>query len=972
MYSNTSNKRSSINSSSNSSSSNLTPSRQCSSLTDSSENHVDHDNLCLLIKQFFYNSAHIITHHRSPNSYSTATTGGSCFQHEENHFNIKELTPQSFPDLALWESKIADTPSSSHDKELLPPLIIEAYLDLRRLNSLKQKDGEYILVVQDEQFQEHQIMKFTAAGLNNKKQKSEIVLERWLIDISFPEDDYILNLRSNNQEISLHDIYEHSCQVLQSLTKFLSTKNSITDLKSRVGLNSDGLSSLMSINYRVLEPHAKISSKGRFSLSKSLIPSHVAVSPTSNANSNFHLDKHVFDTLLTPLGDITITGSFRRDCQIYLQKASNPTVNLSQQAKTNGHTNASLPSALDGNVTSKNSINYNGNHNNSSSFSSSSFSLARRHHRLSRNLSSNSVFSSSLNKEDMTGRSRNNSSVATTPVNSFNKMATQMSASPQYYHYQQQKFPSQVQNSSCHTPLFSTGSSTPNSNFNRSNSNVSLAAILRKSQSNGFGSSSFSINNPNNNGNVIGITNKKNSSTSLNKNNGLTQLDYIYTGGASDNSKTNIDRLVPHTGKGLRYSSSFSSRERRKSSIGTPNSVSGINPGTPTNGVFFKQNYSMKVQTPLRSSFRSIGSSHSSGACEDLLCAPDHHPTINKVDLRDDEADLRDFMNLLDTSVGEGFSSLNEFKPQTKRPSILVSPKFSNNETTTFLSLGMQKENYKLHNNNSTDYISKLEKYESMRKPNSALSESLFSSFAKLEHIDHKYYNDSQALGILSPVIPVPGSIGSGDNNSYSHTASVVKANQFPLSNHREGFLFSPDGYNRSVCDGSTTDAYNNVDSLPFTKAVKQHLSQLEHLPYFSKVYGQTHNGFGNYYYSSDDRARPRSLSFVNYSSKKLHYNTLSFPVSGGSSITDTLSNPGTSPTKNPKMTSSIVSQKSLVSQPVIKMDVVNVYAKLEFGVITGLGNGDEKTDSGKYESDNSQNIHEITAQEDELIFEDY
>ena len=71
-------------------------------------------------------------------------------------------------------------------------------------------------------------------------------------------------------------------------------------------------------------------------------------------------------------------------------------------------------------------------------------------------------------------------------------------------------------------------------------------------------------------------------------------------------------------------------------------------------------------------------------------------------------------------------------------------------------------------------------------------------------------------------------------------------------------------------------------------------------------------------------------------------------------------------------MTSSIVSQKSLVSQPVIKMDVVNVYAKLEFGVITGLGNGDEKTDSGKYESDNSQNIHEITAQEDELIFEDY
>lgn len=361
-------------------------------------------------------------------------------------FNI-QLNSALLPKEALidWESK-----TDSNRAQFLPPLIIESYLDLR--NSANASDKLYLA---DDDNNDWLVVKLGP----HKKTKSEIVLERWLVDLA---DVDPANIENNKQDISA--IYQDCAKTLKALIKFISNQPA-TILRNKLELNN---SNPLSVNYRILDPSAKISSKGRIGLSKPIIPYYESAS--SNGRGTTHILQKEFDAIKTNYGLLSVSVSYRKDCKFHLASAPSPIPNAAGRSPP-GYTNFD-------------STNYNPVAPLFGETATEPSSLGRRNSLLRvRKLSTNSTNSLFSLRED--SPKTNSSCTVASPPQTPSSFGPKGAAHPTPPPPPVLGTPAPNNNSSVSL------ASVPS--FHRSNSNVSLAAILR-AQRNSFSNTSLNNN----------------------------------------------------------------------------------------------------------------------------------------------------------------------------------------------------------------------------------------------------------------------------------------------------------------------------------------------------------------------------------------------------------------------------------------------------------------------------------------------
>ncbi|CDK26282.1 unnamed protein product [Kuraishia capsulata CBS 1993] len=355
------------------------------------------EKLTQIVQNFFAKAAHMIVQSRSSGTNSTHSAKASKW------FNIS-LEDSDIPkeDLKLWKGK---------DIFSFQPLIIEVYLDLRDLTS------DQTLILKGHR---------NAVNVSKSGKKSEIVLERWLLEFDLTSFD------SENVELPL--IYKRVIVQFRVLFTFLKL---LPAFKLHENLMKDRMSgnSPLKVSSRVLDGSRSITSKGRIGLSKKILKSE----------TDDHLKGKKFDPILTPVGALRCSLSYRKNCNFLLN--DNETLLsshfISMESQTQHIPQQPATSPVD-NPKRANSLRITSVLNQSSS-PSRDFSPARR-----------------------TARTMSNTSVQPFKVGS-------MAASPPPSSRQT----SERKNSTGTKPIPVTGGS-------KSNSSASLAALLR-SQRNSFG-----------------------------------------------------------------------------------------------------------------------------------------------------------------------------------------------------------------------------------------------------------------------------------------------------------------------------------------------------------------------------------------------------------------------------------------------------------------------------------------------------
>ncbi|CUM64593.1 uncharacterized protein PRCAT00002201001 [Priceomyces carsonii] len=176
-------------------------------------------------------------------------------------------------DLKLWKL--------CADLSNIPPMIIETYLDLRQLTPRQ------IAVLNDDNGNP-----WTVAKGGSKKQ--EVVLERWLIE--FDPNDV-----SGSIIDELPLIYKQAIILFRSLYGF---SRLMPAFKLRKALKNSKSSKLV-LGNKVLDGKQPISSKGRFGLSKSIIPHQMLLTES-------HLNQKYFQPIQTTLGTLKVSIAYRR------------------------------------------------------------------------------------------------------------------------------------------------------------------------------------------------------------------------------------------------------------------------------------------------------------------------------------------------------------------------------------------------------------------------------------------------------------------------------------------------------------------------------------------------------------------------------------------------------------------------------------------------------------------------------------
>lgn len=175
------------------------------------------------------------------------------------HYNI----PQA--DLLPWNSK---------DVTTLPPMIVETVLDLSELNDPQNKTQK--LYIDDD--------------IIITRKKSEIVLERWLMKLDLENYD--------NDSIDLPDIYKKAIvlfRCLYTLVRLLPVSKLI---------NPD-VNKFLKIKTKILNGSKTLTSKGRFGLSRPLIPDKPDMDIVESKD---------LSPVLTPIGSLDLSVSYRKNC----------------------------------------------------------------------------------------------------------------------------------------------------------------------------------------------------------------------------------------------------------------------------------------------------------------------------------------------------------------------------------------------------------------------------------------------------------------------------------------------------------------------------------------------------------------------------------------------------------------------------------------------------------------------------------
>ncbi|AET38512.1 serine/threonine protein kinase regulatory subunit ATG13 Ecym_2816 [Eremothecium cymbalariae DBVPG len=207
-------------------------------------------------------------------------------------------TDTSFNISALQNREIQEEtkPWTTFDGEReLPPLVIELYLDLRRLTTA------HSVVLKDQDGNPWNVCK---GG-----KKSEIMLERWLIELDTSTKDEL-----EEDAHSPAEIYKQLVllfRYLYTLTQLLPA-NDLYSVLRKPSNQSDSASSLLHIGTRVLDGSKPILSKGRVGLSRNIIATYTNVINETNVAS--HLEQKKITPIKTNFGSLRITVSYRRDC----------------------------------------------------------------------------------------------------------------------------------------------------------------------------------------------------------------------------------------------------------------------------------------------------------------------------------------------------------------------------------------------------------------------------------------------------------------------------------------------------------------------------------------------------------------------------------------------------------------------------------------------------------------------------------
>lgn len=185
-------------------------------------------------------------------------------------------------------------------------IMLETYLDLRDINTLYKLDptvptSQLCLVGNlNNEIQNVVSYKFNTS----KKMKSEIVLERWIIEFKqIASSDLVIDGIINEEAYHLNELSKRLFDFLNTLPA--------TALRNHLDQKEQ---SLLKVKFRVLNPLERNSSKGRFSLSKSF-------NFSSNAHNkiNEHLSSECLEISSHSKCDISICVSYRKNCKFQLR-----------------------------------------------------------------------------------------------------------------------------------------------------------------------------------------------------------------------------------------------------------------------------------------------------------------------------------------------------------------------------------------------------------------------------------------------------------------------------------------------------------------------------------------------------------------------------------------------------------------------------------------------------------------------------
>lgn len=263
-----------------------------------------------LIDNFFIKSTLLICSTKS-NKIKTAPD-------ENTHFDEEWFFRESDGKLELPE--IIKQWSNFDGEKELPPLVIETFLDLRNLgvqDSVHLKDEEGNLW-----------------NVSRGGKKSEIVLERWLIELDSSSAVFKAHKVSEDEVNNSPRQFILLFRYLYTLIQLLPA-NDLHLLLSK-NVMSHGTSPLISVSTRILDGSRPILSKGRIGLSKPIISTYSNIINESNVPS--HLEQRKITPVWTKYGLLRVSVSYRRDCHFEVHRDNEDDINLSAMVGAQGNT----------------------------------------------------------------------------------------------------------------------------------------------------------------------------------------------------------------------------------------------------------------------------------------------------------------------------------------------------------------------------------------------------------------------------------------------------------------------------------------------------------------------------------------------------------------------------------------------------------------------------------------------------------
>ncbi|SCV05115.1 LANO_0H00364g1_1 [Lachancea nothofagi CBS 11611] len=264
-----------------------------------------------LVNNFFLKAALLVCQSKNYKGHSSSGDVTST----NKWFNIETLGNRNLEqEMGPW--------TSFDGERSIPPLVIETYLDLTHLSPSQS------IVLKDQDGNPWNVCKGT--------KKSEIMLERWLIQLESGDDpslphrgdiDAALDYKDPNSDSGLGlssesftDIQEIYRQLVL-LFRYLYTLVGLlpaSDLHVRLSkpVTTSGMSSPVYVGCRVLDGSKPIVSKGRIGLSKPLIATYSNV--INETNLPAHLEQRKITPIRTKYGSLRISVSYRRDADFHV------------------------------------------------------------------------------------------------------------------------------------------------------------------------------------------------------------------------------------------------------------------------------------------------------------------------------------------------------------------------------------------------------------------------------------------------------------------------------------------------------------------------------------------------------------------------------------------------------------------------------------------------------------------------------